>query len=266
MKRVVVISDLHCGHWAGLTPPAWQESSNGENEFKSKAAKTQSEIWRFYTEAIESLKPIDVLIANGDLIDGKGERAGGTDQNTTKTTEQIRMAAECLAQTNAQTMILTYGTPYHVGKGDDWEDLITDLLDCDVHIEGHSFPKINGLQFDVKHKIGGSSVPHGRFTAIARDQLWNSIWNNAWEQQPKAGVLIRSHVHYHVYCGNPGEGWLAMTTPALQGFGSKYGVRQCSGKVDIGALVFDIEDADNYTWEPILADLPQQKVEPLVIK
>ncbi|MFV0422206.1 hypothetical protein [Oleidesulfovibrio sp.] len=30
MKRIVILSDLHCGHLAGLTPPGWQLPPRGE--------------------------------------------------------------------------------------------------------------------------------------------------------------------------------------------------------------------------------------------
>ena len=61
-----------------------------------------------------------------------------------------------------------------------------------------------------------------------------------------ANVIIRSHVHYHEFSGNPTH--IAMTTPALQGWGSKYGERQCSGIVDIGLVQFDISEGE-YSWK-----------------
>lgn len=250
MKRMVVMSDLHCGHKVGLTPPRWH------NQHDEKLYKIQKELWGFYTSAIDELGQIDILVVNGDAIDGTGHRAGGTDQKTTDRLEQVDMAVECIDYALAGVVRMTYGTPYHTGNGEDFEQVIADKVGG--KIEGHAFFDINGNIFDIKHKIGGSSVPHGRYTALARDKLWNTVWNNRDEQQPNAGVLIRSHVHYHADCGN--HLWRAITTPALQGFGSKYGIRQCSGVVDIGFLVFEIEDDGSYSWWPVIAELGQQKV------
>ena len=247
MKRMVIISDLHCGHLVGLTPPRWHYQNDG------KLYKNQKELWRFYAAAIDSLKPIDILVVNGDAIDGKGYMAGGTDQKTTNRLEQVDMAVECIDHAEAKTIRMTYGTPYHTGRDEDWEAIIADKVD--VKIESHAFFDIDGTVFDIKHKVGASTVPHGRLTAVMREKLWNTVWASR-DQQKKANVLIRSHVHYHQYGGDPY--FLAMTTPALQGYGSKFGARQCSGVVDIGLIYFDI-DKDGYEWNQLLAELPQQK-------
>lgn len=63
-------------------------------------------------------------------------------------------------------------------------------------------------------------------------------------------MFLRGHVHYFNYCGGSSGGrhWLAVTVPALQGPGSKYGVRQCSGTVDFGLIHFDVDDHGGYQW------------------
>jgi hypothetical protein len=65
---------------------------------------------------------------------------------------------------------------------------------------------------------------------------------------PKVNVFIRSHVHYFAYCGD--EGFHAFITPALQGWGSKYGERQCEGTVGFGFMVFDIASLEDWGWKP----------------
>jgi len=71
---------------------------------------------------------------------------------------------------------------------------------------------------------------------------------------PLAHIILRSHVHYHNYAGGPG--WVAMTTPALQNYGSKYGARKMSGQVDIGFVVLTIQDKDNFSWEAPILRMP----------
>jgi hypothetical protein len=51
---------------------------------------------------------------------------------------------------------------------------------------------------------------------------------------------------------------LGMTTPALQGFGSRYGARRCTGLVDFGFVTFQVNKG-TYTWQPIIAKLEEQK-------
>lgn len=232
MRRVVVLSDLHCGHEVGLTPPDWQ------------IAVIQGELWDTYAEMIEKLRPIDVLIVNGDMIDGKGMRSGGTELITSDRQEQAEMATEAIAFTDATEIYLTYGTPYHTGKGEDWEAVVARNLG--VPIEPQLWVNVNGIVFDAKHFISASSVPHGRHTSIARDRLWNILWADM-EQQPKSDVIIRSHVHYFNFAG--GSSWVAMTTPALQGLGSKFGSRIPSGTVDFGLVYFDVDDDGGFSWD-----------------
>jgi len=261
-KRLLVMADTHCGHKVGLTPPDWHyQGEFTKGTHTHKIAKIQRELWGFYADTIESLRPIDRLIFNGDAIDGKGKKSGSSEQATADRVEQCDMAAECINFVKAKKVIMTYGTPYHTGQEEDWEDVVAGKVKNLVKLGGQEWPVINGLCFDVKHKVGSSTIPHGRMTALARARLWNQIWHAEHEQQPQAHVLIRSHVHYHNYCG--GDGWLAMTTPGLQGFGSHFGVRLCEGLVQIGMLVFDIKKNGDYEWQLIKAQLPQQKAHAL---
>jgi len=257
-KRMVVVSDFHSGHEYGLTPPDWWLREDAGAERISKPAKFQRRLWEFYTKTIDSLKPIDILVVNGDAIEGKGERSGGVELITPDRHEQVRMAREIIDYAHAPIVRILYGTRYHVGKEEDFESMLKDSLHCeDVQIQGHAFLDINGNGVDIKHKVSSSTVPHGRMTAIARAHLWNVVWNAEHERQPKADIIIRSHVHYHQYCG--GSSWVAMTTPALC-YNSSYGIRECEGLVDIGMVRFDFSETGGYSWVPILASFEDLKV------
>lgn len=232
-KRVVVISDQHAGHRVGLTPPKWQTAILGQ-----KYHKIQMELWKEFSTKIDLIKPIDVLMVNGDCIDGRGKRSGGTELITVNRQEQVDIAAAAINYCEAGTVVMTRGTPYHTGDKEEWEDILAKKVNCNK-IGDHEFYNIGGVIFDVKHNIGSSSIPHGQFTPIARDRLWNLIWSE-YEMQPKADILIRSHVHYYLRLG--GIDWDGFVTPALQGMGSKFGAKICSGLVHWGFIWFDIYD------------------------
>lgn len=259
-KRVVIISDKHCGHQVGLTPPNWQYHYDPSEPptWQTKFAITQRAVWDYFTKTIDSLGPIDILIDNGDSIEGKGERSGGTELITSDRTIQTEMAEYCIKRCHAKKIVMTYGTPYHTGQEEDWEAGLAANVKAE-RIGGHEWYDINGVKFDVKHKVASSSVPHARMTPLAKEKLWNQVWHAEHELQPESDVIIRSHVHYYTFCG--GENWLAMSTPALQGFGSKFGARQCSGKVHVGLIKFDVTSKADMPWQPYIANLPCQKVE-----
>lgn len=260
MKRVVAMGDFHCGHFAGLTPPAWQYNPRLGPDYLQRRGALQRECWNWYERTLKSIFPIDVAISNGDLVDGKGSRSGATELITADMLQQADMAATCIETTKAKKRICTYGTTYHAtADGEDIEAIAADR--AGASIGGHEWLDVNGLIFDCKHKIGASQVPHGRHTATARERLWNQIWAEQ-DGAPKSDVIIRSHVHYYAFNGD--SDYLAMTLPALQGFGSKFGVRQCSGLVHFGFVHFDVQDDGSYTWSPHILKI--KSVRPVAVK
>lgn len=248
MKRLVVISDLHCGHRVGLTPPKYQTQGHGRKWWYA-----QCELWDTYCGMIQDLKPIDILCLNGDAIDGKAPRSGASELIVTDRTIQADMACECVEQCSASEYLFTRGTPYHTGIGEDFENQIAKQFNG--IIKDQLWAEIEGVVFDFKHHIGGSSIPHGKGTPIAKDRLWNFLWTEH-DEQPKSDVLIRSHVHWFHFDGD--EDWMGLTTPALQGAGTKYGARRCSGKVNFGVTKFDVENG-KYEWSTKIVHVESQK-------
>lgn len=258
MKRIAVITDMHCGHRAGLTPPEYQYQENDSDKELAKFGEIQRHIWNYYTKTIDSLQPIDILFELGDSIEGKGERSGGTELFTSDRIKQVEIAKKCINYTQAKTKIKVFGTPYHVGVSEDFESLVAEGVGASI--SSHEWVDVNGVVFDLKHFVSSSSIPHGRHTAIARSKLWNTIWSER-KGQPKSNVLLRGHTHYFDYNGNASD--LNIICPALQGWGSKFGSRICEGIVDIGLIHFDVEDKNNWSWKYHLLESELLTVEPL---
>ena len=106
-----------------------------------------------------------------------------------------------------------------------------------MKVSGHLFLDVNGCVFDIKHKVGKSTIPHGRLTPLIRAAMWNTIWN-AIGRQPKARFFVRSHVHYYESWKN--SHWEGVITPAFQ-YNTTFGIRECEGTVDIGFIYFDVD-------------------------
>lgn len=254
-KRVLVLSDLHAGHRAGLTHPGFlPDDPLPKVKPFCDAARAY---WDFYMRGLAKYGPFDIVFVNGDAVDGPGAKSGGTEQWTTDMEDQCDYALRALRKVpvkKSTKWVMTRGTPYHTGDDTDWENMLA--ADLNAKIGEHEWVEVEGVVFDLKHHPAGSSgVPQGRHTGVAKDRMWNIMWSHEG-MQPVADVFIRSHVHYHNFCGGPQ--WLAVTTPALQGFGSRYGARRCTGIVDFGFLVFDVHKND-YSWYKHIAKLEQQK-------
>lgn len=224
MKTVVIVSDLHCGSTYGITPPS---------EFKaSHNREIQEEGWGEYVRMTQQWAHPDVLICNGDAIEGNQSRQGGAELLTPDRSVQCDMAVTALSMWRAKKIFMTYGTPYHVGQeAEDFERGIAQRLDATI--EGHLYVNIGGLTFDVRHKVSTSAVPHGRATALLREVLW-ALVKEASETGPKVDVVIRSHAHYHIAVKQPGK--LALITPGLQLARGRFGARECSGEIHWGAI------------------------------
>lgn len=252
-KRVVVAGDLHCGHRVGLTPPIYQTAFKEKKS--TKYLKIRKECWGFVESEINELKPIDILALDGDLIDGPGGRSGGTELLTTSIKDQRDIAIEAIRFFDAPNIIIARGTAYHVSPdGQDAEDDIAEILGA--KIGDHEFFDINGVVFDMKHHLGNTSIPHGKSTAISKEQLWNLIWAD-YEAQKRADVVLRAHNHYYSYNGD--DTWLGINLPALQAMGSKYGARRCSILVKFGFVHFDVYEDGSFTWTPHILRVKAQK-------
>jgi hypothetical protein len=248
--RTVIISDSHAGHRSGLVPPgSFRYSEEDDNPTLRKFATLQRIMWDWYVAKLQELQPIDTLIHNSECIDGKAERQGGTELVTTDRKMQCEIAAQVIREAKAKRIYITRGTRYHSGREEDWDEVVGTLVNAD-HVGAHIFLDSEGVIFDVRHKVPGSVIPHGRFTGLARQKLWNYLWAER-EMQPKAHIIVRSHVHYHVYCGT--ADWLALTTPSLQAF-TKFGSEECEGTNDIGLTAIDTH-AGGFQWKAHLLDM-----------
>lgn len=239
--RILLPGDLHCGSNVGLTPPAHQykyisKPTTEEHRRQNKWAKLQEECWNWYVDTVNVLKPIDKVFLLGDLIDGDGKRSGGTELITTDRKKQVSMAIEALevfdVVTTGAGMVIVYGTPYHTGQSEDFEVDIAKHFGC--KIGGHEWENVNGCTFDLKHKQSNCKNP--------ATSIWNEIVDNReWAclgEQPKADVLVRAHSHR--FCLIRIEDCIGISIPALQAYGTKFGARQCSRKVQFGLVALDV--------------------------
>lgn len=225
-KRLVVISDTHCGHKYGLTPPEWQTEGH------------QKSLWKLFVARASKAKP-DVLLINGDAIEGKGSRNGGIELITTDRHEQGDMAKRCFDVFGAKKILMTFGTPYHTGPDENFERPLADKLDA--HIENRLLFEVNGLRFDVRHHSPGSATPYGPVASLQREKVMALL-----DARVRRGdVVVRSHVH-KLFCVKDHHG-MVITTPCFQTH-TEYGARSCNGDIDLGFVVFDIKNQNEWGW------------------
>ena len=235
--RILLWGDSHCGSNVGLTPPAYQTKftpnpKTEEHRTLNKWAKLQKECWDWYINKLEELKPIEKLFYLGDGIDGTGHRSGGTELIFVDRKVQVQMAIEAIEEVEAKSMVMVYGTPYHTGQDEDFEMDIAQHFKC--KIGGHEWEEVNGCMFDLKHKQGNCDNPTtGLWQQIRDHREWAGLG-----EQPRANVLVRAHTHR--FCILKLEDCFGITIPGLQAYGTRYGSRECSRKVQFGLVALDV--------------------------
>jgi hypothetical protein len=248
MKRGILLGDLHCGHHASLCPSGYKSPILNE---------LRTEMMSKYKRMINRYKNIDFLLCNGDAVEGKAGRCGGTELLEPDMINQAYMAIQLLKMWNAKKYYFTYGTRYHVAtdSGEDVERCIAEELNSTIH--SHLFIDVEGLTIDAKHHVGSSSIPWGKHTAVSRARFQNLLWNECGQNQPKADLIARSHVHYYSDCG--GYNWRAATLPALQAARTKFGGRVCEAPVHWGVVYVEIDKGKLVTWHPDILQLENTK-------
>ncbi len=225
-KTLVVISDSHCGSIYGLTPPPWFQRQSPHHY------SLQKEAWEAYREITNKWKKPDILLVNGDCIEGRQEKQGGAELLTNDRNVQVDMAVKAIKCWDARKILMVYGTKYHVGdQAEDFEFNIAKELKAEI--EGRLFFEVEGMTIDARHKVSTSMIPHGRATGLLREVMWDLI-REAEGEWPKVDIVIRSHSHYHLWIEQPKK--IAFTTPALQLARGRFGSRELSGSTHWGAI------------------------------
>jgi hypothetical protein len=252
MTNILIGGDYHCGAQQGITPPGYEEGP------ATKWHKAQIKLWERYRAMIKTLPPIDHFILMGDLIDGQATRQSGFGLITGDIRGQAKMAVAAIKVVKAKKHYMVFGTDYHVVVGGiDMEEYIADELGVSEKSEergDHIFPIIAGKQFDLKHKVGCSSLPASRIRTIAQEMEHAKQWVLEGGQ-PMPDILVRAHCHYYVEArGTTQRGeWLSLITPGLQGLGSRYGAKICTGVIHFGLVLITIDKKRGVGCKPLLS-------------
>jgi len=228
-KRVLILSDMHCGHNLGLTHPDYF------NHFK----EIQKVGWDFYTNNIKKLGKIDLLLMNGDACEGPG-RKGTREHVSTDMGIQQDMAIACIEQVEAKKLVFLRGTPFHSTNDMEYEDGIAKHFNSEIYDSRKI--DVNGCILHVRHTTGRSGTAYASVTSLQRSAVVQML-NDVESDNIKADIFIRSHIHSYNYVDR--ELFTAVTTPALQFAGSSYG-RTCLGQYSYGFIWFDIRSKKDF--------------------
>jgi len=117
---------------------------------------------------------------------------------------------------------------------------------------------VNGwFRLEARHKIGASSIPHGRATSAMRAKMWN-VLSSAIHARGGAVELVHLflYAHTHYYMRQEDDLGCAVILPCWQAMGTKFGSKECDGIITLGGCQLTVgEDSwslDTKMYSPVV--------------
>lgn len=210
--RVGFLGDMHVGSAFGPWPPDAELSIGGRHE-PNIGQRYVTDNWYGIAEAIP---PLDVLVLNGDIIDGQQPKDRGRYILEPDPQYQARAALLLLQPFLAKAHVLycTEGTPYHEGEGAMWAEWLAREIGA-VSKDEHCcwdwlLLEMAGLRWDIAHRQ--SIMMRYRSTALEREMQFSAMLSDT------ADVIVRSHSHSYMFLQMVSDGHVqtSLSTPAWQ--------------------------------------------------
>ena len=246
MKSLVVLSDLHVGSNFAVMP---RKTFCSEGDRWVTPNTLQEDLIGLYEGLVEEWKAPDILVLNGDLMDGKGQKNFGNTVWSGNFDDQIEACETLVDMWGAKKIYVVRGSEYHMSRqGDPAEEALAKRVGAEPIGSTLSayelFLKVEGVTFHFAHHLASTRVFQYRATALAREIAMGLL--NA-SHKHKTDVVVRSHVHYAWETGSPNH--LGFTTPAWQVQTPYMSKLSPSGAIpDIGGLRFTV-DGDGFDWQ-----------------
>lgn len=198
MPSVVFVSDMHVGSAYAVFPERFKLSTGSIGHLNVG----QRYLWDCWQDFLERLpKQFNILILNGDIINGQNKKESAADLTEVDPAWQQRAALsllEPLAE-RAGKIWMTQGSTYHSGEVGRWEEQLARELGAEPDDWGHYawdwlLLDVEGVKLDIAHSQ--SVVLRYVGMPLEREQQFDKIIQD-WKGG-SANVIVRSHAHRYV--------------------------------------------------------------------
>lgn len=249
--RILFPSDWHLGHEVGFCFPEVIINEGTPREYTINASNLQTAIHDGAMDVLKEIGKIDVLVLNGDLVDGVNKHSEGYGIWSCTKEEQIRQAVkfgEIIKKMGVKEIYGTKGSAYHCG------DNICADLEVVQRLGGKfktsHFLTFRDVNFNVAHKIGYTKNDRTKSNA-AMAELAAAVSNE--KVYGNVDVIVRSHVHYFAQASYDDK--TCFTTPALKARDDYAETGGLGMAPRFGMIYVDVNHGDWHV-EPVLFQIP----------
>lgn len=261
-KSIVVFSDIHVGSKYSVCSEEPELDDGGSY----RPSKIQKKFNRAWIDSIDELitKP-DVLVINGEPIDGNNRRTLGDSCWSTNQFDQLNDCIKLVKLIPYKKLYLIRGSGYHSDRDSlNFEKLFgksigaekyTSVVGNQTYSDFEATFKGFGKHIHFTHHVGYSGWWQYRSTPIARELV--KMHFNHKQNGYHTDVLVRSHVHYYVEVRFPNT--KGLSTPAWKfpdGFLYRGGEPEMP---TVGNIEIIIEPNGKIEIEPHIAEVNFEK-------
>lgn len=268
MSKILIPSgDFHIGNKGSLTLP--EVILNADIPSKKEvisANETQKNIIKIWEGLCDRYHKPDLLILNGDIVDGRNYHESGLGLWTTDVNQQAETFAELISWLKPRKIIGTSGSPYHSERNPCMDAIA--IRRCRtaggkkaIFRQGYVSANINGCRVHAMHKTTISkSTWQYRATPIARSLVLAELAKDTYGHY---NVILKSHVHWFAYVGF--SSYLGMVLPCWKAYDPFGDTNIEFNDPAVGYVVFEIEDDGKFTFDFDITHFKQSDMNPDVV-
>ena len=199
MKTLLALGDLHIGNEGAIMPEEvnTEECSPGRNR-RHFPNEIQRILLKKWYEMVDECPRPDILLLNGDLVDGKNYKESGMGCWTTDAALQAKTLAVLVKMLKPRQIIATSGSPYHSDRNPNLDKIAVEA--CGGTFKGgYASIEINSHRVYAQHKVSVSkSSWQYRSTPLGRALVLAALQESEFGHYD---VVLKSHAHYYAYVG-----------------------------------------------------------------